>query len=837
MAPLGVDPAALDGAGAEVVTAADGLASVISTLLAALSGCAGMAGDDPAGAALGHSYDGSAAKLIEAMATTRNGLCGLGIGVRMSAHNYSLAEAMSNVGGGGGDALPAPPPPGPISPGPAPSSVGSSDGAPPGWGWVAPYIGMIWPSGDSAKLRAAATAWGAAGTQFALGEILGTGAPMGAIRAQHIPEGPAIDRAFTDAYRSTTSLVQQCQQIATQLNSYAAKIDKVHAAILDLLSRICDPLTGIKEVWDILTDEDEDEIKKIADDIRTVVGNFQAEVEALEAEIASTLAAATTIVTTMADYASRQWDHFLHATSVGHAIDRVGHGTKEFGAEAFDFVKGACAMSQVRMVLDPVGYFHDLNGTILGALPLLGLGPDGSPSVLDSWKAVGKDVSHWDQWERDPVGAFGRTLFDGATLALPGGPLSRLGTRSRAAIDALKGLKKPPLPKLPDPPAIKPPETPKPPAPGGKPPEPGTPAPPPKPGPAPTGTPPPHSPTEPKPPVGERPPASESPKPSAPHGSGGKPPVPAPPELPHERVPAHVPASPGGNPAAHVPLAPVGGGAPGEATLPHGGAPHGGEPGGHGPHQPHDGPPHPPGEGQMPHQPGEVHPPADGPPHEPGDDTPKQHPGDSSEPHDPHSKHDGPPIDDPADGHPPGIPEPSHLPPWHQAQLALAESPERLVRDLIEHGCPRDIAESASHSPYSGMTAQDILNKFWNPIKNTWDWPKQDGFFDGKWETARSIPTSVNLDRIGEVSYTRGDFMGAVGDSYPARGLAPGASGDYHLFHGTGRELPAGWEVRYGKVGDAFGQPGGGTQWVVFDEKGKPVMIKRLLEEGYLAPG
>jgi hypothetical protein len=85
MAPLGVDPVALDGAGAEVVTAAEGLASVISTLIAAPSGCAGMAGDDPAGAALGHSYDSSAFKLIEAMATTRNGLCGLGIGVRMSA--------------------------------------------------------------------------------------------------------------------------------------------------------------------------------------------------------------------------------------------------------------------------------------------------------------------------------------------------------------------------------------------------------------------------------------------------------------------------------------------------------------------------------------------------------------------------------------------------------------------------------------------------------------------------------------------------------------------------------------------------------------------------------
>src|SRR5947209_5752320 len=145
MAPLGVDPAALDSAGAEVATAGEGLGSVISALTATLSGCAGMAGDDPVGAALGHGYDNSAAKLIEAMVATRNGLCSLGDGVRMSAHNYSAAEAMSNVGGGAAP-LPAPPVTGPMSAVSAPSSVGAGTGAPAGWGWVAPYIGMIWPT-------------------------------------------------------------------------------------------------------------------------------------------------------------------------------------------------------------------------------------------------------------------------------------------------------------------------------------------------------------------------------------------------------------------------------------------------------------------------------------------------------------------------------------------------------------------------------------------------------------------------------------------------------------------------------------------------------------------
>lgn len=158
MAPLACDPTALDRAGATVLGAGESLGSVISGLTAALAGSAGMAGDDPVGAALGRAYDGAAAKVIDAMARTRNGLCSIGDGVRVSAHNYALAEALSDVNGQAAG-LPAPQVTAPMTVGAKPpSAVGAGTGAPAGWGWVAPYIGMIWPSGDSAKLRAAAAA-------------------------------------------------------------------------------------------------------------------------------------------------------------------------------------------------------------------------------------------------------------------------------------------------------------------------------------------------------------------------------------------------------------------------------------------------------------------------------------------------------------------------------------------------------------------------------------------------------------------------------------------------------------------------------------------------------
>ena len=86
-----------------------------------------------------------------------------------------------------------------------------------------------------------------------------------------------------------------------------------------------------------------------------MIGNFTSEVEALEAEIASTLAEATTIVTTMADYAARQWDQFLHSTGVGHAVNLVGHYAKTMWGEAGAAVEGIWDITSLRMLLDPQG--------------------------------------------------------------------------------------------------------------------------------------------------------------------------------------------------------------------------------------------------------------------------------------------------------------------------------------------------------------------------------------------------------------------------------------------------------------------------------------------------
>jgi hypothetical protein len=442
MAPLAVDPEALDGAGATVISVGEGLGSVVSTLTTALTGCDGMAGDDPAGSAFGRSYNTSASKLLQAMSTTRNGLCRLGDGVRMSAHNYSVAEAMSNVSGHS-QPLPAPHETGSITAGSAPSAVGGGVAAPAGWGWVSKYIGMIWPNGDSAKLRAAAAAWTSAGTHFEVSEILGAVGPMGCVGAQQIPEGPAITAAFADANRSAAGILQQCATIATQLGTLAAKIDAVHAAILDLLSRICDPMTGIKEVWEFLTDQDEDEIKKIANDIRIIVNQFTSEVDALRQQIATALTEATTILTTMSRYAEREWDQFLHHTDVGRALNQVGQFGKGIGEEVGGLLKDDWTYGPVRAFVDPEGFYKSWKEMIGGMAPLVGLGGDHAPGVAQAWKDFGKNAVHWDEWKTNPAEAAGKSTFDVATLFVPGGGEAAAATKgARAAADAAEAAAK-----------------------------------------------------------------------------------------------------------------------------------------------------------------------------------------------------------------------------------------------------------------------------------------------------------------------------------------------------------------------------------------------------------
>ena len=850
MAPLAVDPQALDNAGAKVISTGEGLDSVASTLASALGGCGGMAGDDPAGSAFGGSYNAAASKLLEAMATTRNGLCRLGDGVRMSAHNYSVAEANSNISGHG-QPLPGPHPTGPIAAGSAPSAVGNGVAAPAGWGWVARYIGMIWPNGDSSRLRAAAAAWISAGTDFEVNEVLGATGPLASIGAQQIPEAEAIAAAFADATRSTSGILQQCATIAAQLNALATSIDTAHAAILDLLSRICDPLTGIKEVWEFLTDQDEDEIKKIANDIRLIVNQFTREVDALRQQLASTVAEATIIVSTMGRYAERQWDQFLHHTDVGRALNQVGQYGKGLAESAGGLIKDGWTYGPIREFVDPAGSQQSWKELINGMAPLVGLGGDDAPGVAHSWKELGKNAVHWDEWSTNPAEAAGKSTFDVATFLVPGGGEAAAAVKGgRAAAEAAEATSRAEAaatgalehsavpgasaraphvePLAPARPSALPDD--RPPPPSDKPVVPG----PTKPAPAPPDAVTPHSPTESRPPTTtpEASAASAQQHPASTPSLHGEPAGVGRPQALELASAHHAAVSDG-------PTVPVGGTAPaahpqmpdlpppsshlslphdvhssGNATLldGHSGGGHGGSDGHGGSTDRHGdsgghGAGDAPGTGR----------------HDPVHSSDASGDGWERLPDEPRDPHYGEPLAE----HWASSYDPTEL---SQTNLEVGH----LMKDTDAH-----FGRDPEGQPYTQHQYEERFNKLGPEGQHWYHFASPDGALAGSKVGFNSLERfqefyGQSLDRIGDEN---GSYLAVMEEgksaSWEARSLhVDSLSKPLHLY--TMTQLPEGWMIEVSKIEPALGQPGGALQVRMIDEEGTVIPVEQLRREGIL---
>lgn len=306
--PFRVDPVALDGAGKNVAGAVDGWGSALSALNAALSGTAGVGGQDPAGIVFARSYDDSATALLEAMVDVSNGAGRAADGIRASATNYSRAEVAANIDGKGGVPLPAAAPTAHVKTGTPPSAVGSDVGEPAGWFLVEPFVGMIWPDGDSGKCRSGGTAWAAVQAAFTA-QQKGLSGAQATVAAQEIPEGPKIGTAFTNIDSAVNEVAGHAGTIAKSLNDYAAKIDTAQNAVKDLLARVVNPMTGVRQVVDWVTGEDDDEIKKIARDISVIVNQFKGEVAALASLLTPIIAAVEMVISTMKSLITMEIEH------------------------------------------------------------------------------------------------------------------------------------------------------------------------------------------------------------------------------------------------------------------------------------------------------------------------------------------------------------------------------------------------------------------------------------------------------------------------------------------------------------------------------------------------
>lgn len=366
--PFRVDPVALDGAGKSVSTSVDGWGSSLSTLTASLSGTAGMGGQDPAGIVFSRAYDSSAKELLEAMVDVANGAGRAADGIRASATNYSRAEVNSNIDGKGGIPLPPAVPTAQVKASTPPTAVGSDAGEPPGWFLVEPFVGMIWPDGDSGKLRAAATAWSSVGSAFT-GQQKGLSGAQATVSAQEIPERPKMGAAFTNIDSSVGEVGDHCATISQGLNSYAGKIDSVHTAIKDLLSRLVNPMTGVRQVVDWVTGEDDDEIKKIAHDIEVIVNQFKSEVSAIATLLEPIVAAAGMVISLMKSLIQMEIEHiggeiYDTAAPIVNAAAAFGQAMIENPGQTIQMAAGAAMMG---LGADIAGLGGIAEGATLGA--------------------------------------------------------------------------------------------------------------------------------------------------------------------------------------------------------------------------------------------------------------------------------------------------------------------------------------------------------------------------------------------------------------------------------------------------------------------------------------
>lgn len=434
MAPLVVDPVALDGAGSAVVGIGDGLAAAVATLT---SGFSANTGQDFAGEMFGLAYQDAAESVMKASAAGVDAFRRVGCLVRASAANYSKAEAASMLGGGAG-ALPTPAEPEKFAAPGAPWTLGPGVAEPPLWTVVEAFVGDLWPNGNPGQLRAAATCWRTFGAalQGAKDTLHGPDAVVG---AQHIPEDAKIRTAFCTLGEETAKVGAQCDKLATRLDDFADEVTHAQNAIRDLLHRLGSASGLWHEAVAIFKGHGLDELKRIVNDIKAVLHNLKREADAKRQAVQHAIGLLDGAALGLEIFVRMKLTQFL-GEEVGNplatAFDVYVNTGVGFVEEFVDLEQQAEGLDPMRFAYDPQGAMTTWGGTVkgLGEMALLAnpstffaveaLDPQAAPNLA-------RQLVHADDWTRDRPGfGFGKDLADVSLFFLPAG---EIGAGARAA--------------------------------------------------------------------------------------------------------------------------------------------------------------------------------------------------------------------------------------------------------------------------------------------------------------------------------------------------------------------------------------------------------------------
>ncbi len=425
MAPLTVDPNALSGAGATVATAGDELAPALATLTGSINANTGY---DAAGVVFGRHYVSAAGELLKAITSGANACRNIGYGIQTSAVTYSRAEANSDISGRT-QALPSVACPAALSAPGAPSSGGTSVPPPMLWSVVQQFVGSAWPDGNPAELRSAAAAWRAVA-----GPLNGAGAEVsgvrGTITAQIIGEAPAMAADVDGILKGVSSVANSCEELATSLEEYAGRVEKAQQAIRNLCNRL-GSIGGIAGTFfEFLEGHGLDEVQEIADEIKTVIGQFGSEADATLELLESSKQSVTAWIVGLEKSANKHFVEFF-GEPVGMVLSSQFNRQADSAEGVFRWgtgiVENVAAMNPTRFASDPEGARRTWDGLVDSARLMVApleqviADPHGS---LDSLKGL----VHADDWSKDrPMVGATEVALDIASAALPIGKAGAIG--------------------------------------------------------------------------------------------------------------------------------------------------------------------------------------------------------------------------------------------------------------------------------------------------------------------------------------------------------------------------------------------------------------------------
>ena len=239
-----------------------------------------------------------------------------------------------------------------------------------------------------------------------------------AVSQQHIPEQPKIQECLGQLGEYLPYLAELAKTIGENVDDFANGVQKAQDAIRRLLDRI-----SLEGLWDtvtgFLTGEGDDILRQIADDVGTVLENFQQQVKG--------------IVGLLCDLSK----------ALGEALDAFQKWVRPALEATFGDEVGDALADAVTFYTDvQLGLINGVIGTVSGLVSLADVDtwkgmaemalsvaedPTKLPGVLEN---MGKQFIAYDQWTGDHPGrAAGEAAFNIGTLFVPGGAATKTGSR------------------------------------------------------------------------------------------------------------------------------------------------------------------------------------------------------------------------------------------------------------------------------------------------------------------------------------------------------------------------------------------------------------------------